>query len=339
MTVTGKSSSSELNGMREEVMSARWAVGIVSGVVAALAFVGIVPEAEAQLRPSYSEGQNVSPAYEGWLQHEDGSRSIVFGYMNRNWEEEPVVPIGPENQFSPGPADRGQPTRFLPRRNRFVFEVPVGDDFAQDDELVWTLTVNGETERAYGSLNPEYLIDNVVIMSETGALGAGTSDENIRSNEPPEIELEGAMERTVRVGEPLTLVAEVIDDGLPPERGVSRPEPDATPEQLLRRAMNPPVRVTVNKTVALHFTWFVYRGPGEVSFDPPQVKPWEDTRPFANSPWAPFWIPPDQPEDGRWMARAVFHEPGTYVLRGRADDGGLYSDIEVTVHVSGDLTP
>jgi hypothetical protein len=64
------------------------------------------------------------------------------------------------------------------------------------------------------------------------------------------------------------------------------------------------------------------------------VKPWEDTRAFANSPWAIRWDPPEIPEDGRWTAEAVFTEPGTYLLRGRADDGGLYSDVEIVVHVS-----
>jgi hypothetical protein len=90
----------------------------------------------------------------------------------------------------------------------------------------------------------------------------------------------------------------------------------------------------VSKRVALHFTWFVYRGPeGVAMFDPPQIKPWEDTRPFANSPWALAWTAPDLPEDGRWMSEVTFSQPGTYVLRGRADDGGLYSDVEVTVLV------
>ena len=37
---------------------------------------------------SYSSGQNVSPAYEGWREGPDGSRYFLFGYMNRNWEEE-----------------------------------------------------------------------------------------------------------------------------------------------------------------------------------------------------------------------------------------------------------
>jgi hypothetical protein len=79
----------------------------------------------------------------------------------------------------------------------------------------------------------------------------------------------------------------------------------------------------------------VYRGPGEVAeFDPPQVKPWEDTRPFANSPWASQWKSPEIPEDGRWVSEVKISQPGTYVIRGRADDGGLYSDVEVTVRVS-----
>ena len=97
---------------------------------------------------SYTKGQNVSPAYEGWEEGPDGELYFLFGYMNRNWEETPNVPIGPNNSFSPGPADRGQPTNFLPRRNRFVFKVPVPADFGEQ-ELVWSLKVAGEEIKAY----------------------------------------------------------------------------------------------------------------------------------------------------------------------------------------------
>ena len=79
--------------------------------------------AEAQL--SYSKGQPTYPAYEGWLPLPDGSYNLMFGYMNDNWLEETDVPVGPNNNISPGPADQGQPTRFYPRRNRFVFSVHV----------------------------------------------------------------------------------------------------------------------------------------------------------------------------------------------------------------------
>ena len=80
---------------------------------------------------------------------------------------------------------------------------------------------------------------------------------------------------------------------LGPAMPLSAAEP--TPEQLLQRALRASTAtVTVSKRIRLHFTWFVYRGDGEgVEIDPPQVKPWEDTRPFANSPWAISWVPPE----------------------------------------------
>ena len=103
----------------------------------------------AQTRFTYSRGQSVSPAYEGWWQNDDASYTLFFGYMNSNWEEELDVPIGSDNRIEPGGPDRGQPTHFYPRRNMFLFTVEVPADFG-DDEVIWTLTTNGRTERAYG---------------------------------------------------------------------------------------------------------------------------------------------------------------------------------------------
>ena len=56
---------------------------------------------------TYSRGQNVSPAFEGWERIADGSSYFLFGYMNRNWEEEIDVPVGPDNSFSPAAPIRG----------------------------------------------------------------------------------------------------------------------------------------------------------------------------------------------------------------------------------------
>ena len=78
---------------------------------------------------TYTRGQNVAPAYEGWEQDADGTKYFLFGYMNRNWEEEIDVPVGAENGFNPGNPDQGQPTHFLPRRNRFIFKVRVPAGF------------------------------------------------------------------------------------------------------------------------------------------------------------------------------------------------------------------
>jgi hypothetical protein len=71
-----------------------------------------------------------------------------------------------------------------------------------------------------------------------------------------------------------------------------------------------------------------------VTFSPEQIKTWEDTRAGANSPRAPRWLPPPLPADGNWTVQATFDEPGTYVLRALAHDGGLGVDQDVTVNVT-----
>ena len=219
---------------------------------------------------SYQSGQHIEPAYEGWRPNADGTFSFMFGYMNENWLEEPDVPIGENNAFSPGDADRGQPTHFLPRRNRFNFEVVVPADWG-DRELVWTLNVNGKERKAYATLKPDYQVDNIVIASETGSLGAGTSSPESRANVKPTIEVQGDEIRTVRVGEPLVLNTRVIDDGIPKaSRDSTISEKDA-----MRRMMRPPTRITVGKVNGLFLSWNVYRGEGHVEFDPPLPKPWE----------------------------------------------------------------
>lgn len=296
---------------------------------------------------TYIKGQHIEPAFEGWRPNPDGTFNMMFGYMNENWEEEPDVPVGDENFFAPGDPDRGQPTHFLPRRNRFTFEVTVPSDWG-DRELVWTLNVHGVERKAYATLKPDYLVDNMVIASETGSLGAGTSSPESRANTPPVVTVQGDDIRTVRVGQPLQLQTLVVDDGLPtPTDVVAEARRFAefaggalaaafvTPEAInKRRLSSPPTRVTVGKVNGLFLSWNVYRGAGKVEFDPPMPKPWEDTRTSANSPWGALWTPPPVPEDGVYNTTVTFDEPGTYVLWGRADDGGLYHDDYITVNVT-----
>ena len=310
-----------------------------------VALAMLAPVAHAQSL-SYTRGQNISPAYEGWEQASDGAKYFLFGYLNRNWVEEIDVPVGPENGFNLGGADLGQPTHFLPRRNRFVFRVKVPPGFSEKDELIWTLTTHGKTEQAYATLRPDYVVDDVVKASETGALGAGTSSPEVRGNHPPTVHIQEIKARTVKAGEPLTVVSDVKDDGIPKRR----PPPSLAAlaaiqkrvandpvlaAQVRNPAMSPPSRITVGKNLGLHVSWFVYRGPAgaTVTFDPPQVKAWEDTRAGANSPWAPVWAAPKIPDDGLLPVQVTFSEPGTYVLRCRADDGALVADEEVTIVV------
>lgn len=301
----------------------------ISGVNALLIAVFVVVTSSAALADTYQFGQHIEPAYEGWRPNADGTFSFMFGYMNENWTEQPDVAIGDNNFFSPGDADRGQPAHFLPRRNRFTFEVVVPSDWGER-ELVWTLNVNGIERKAYATLKDDYLVDNMVIASETGSLGAGTSSPESRANIPPVVTIQGDNIRTARVGEEMSFVTQVIDDGLPK----ARRESTTSESDLQRRMMRPPTRITVGKVNGLFLSWNKYRGPGNVTFDPPMPKPWEDTRTSANSPWGALWLPPEAPEDGLYEVTATFDAPGTYILWGRADDGGLYHDGYITVNVT-----
>ena len=258
----------------------------------------------------FSSGQNVVPSFEGWELKPDGTFDLLFGYLNRNLDEELDIPIGPDNTVEPGGPDRGQPTHFLPRRNRYVFRINVPKDFGAR-EVVWTLTIRGKTEKAYASLKPDYVIDKLLIMKDVGALGARKIE---RENKAPTVRIEGATQRTARVGEPLPLTALVSDDGIPSPK----PVPERYP-------------VTAN-ALGLRVAWFVYRGAGKVTFDPEQFKVYTDYR--SNSPWTPGWAPPPVPPDGKYPVKVTFGAPGTYVLRVMAHDGGLMSTQDVTVTVS-----
>ena len=265
---------------------------------------------------AFSHGQNVAPVFEGWEPNPDGTFNMVFGFFNRNCAEEVHVPVGPDNSIEPGGPDRGQPARFYPRRGKFVFRVQVPADFG-DKELVWTLTAHGKTEMAFATLHPEYVIDKRITMMNEAGFGqrAGEAD-----SLAPELRVEGAERRTVSVGEPLTLKAHASDDGLPlPRRG--QEDSDAA---------------------GLMVGWSVYRGVAEhVSFEPEQFNP--DFRGRSRGitmcrpkfPPTPDWWKERLSDDGTFTVTATFAEPGTYMLRAMAHDGGLKTTREITVNVTG----
>ena len=169
----------------------------VVALVGAL-LLGSAPAASAQ---TYHSGQNLQPVFEGWEQNGDGSFNMVFGYLNRNYEEHLNIPVGPDNFFEPGAADQGQPTYFYPRRQRIIFRVRVPADWG-DKELVWTVTAHGRTDRAVGWLVPEQIIDEQVVAMNRS--GGGAPD---IVNAAPSIVLAESRERSVKMGEPLTLTA------------------------------------------------------------------------------------------------------------------------------------
>ena len=268
------------------------------------------------------KGQNVVPVYEGWEQNPDGSLNLLFGYYNRNHLEELDVPVGAANHFSPGEPDRGQPTHFLPQRSRFLFRIRVPGDFG-GKELVWTLTSNGKTDKAYGTVNAGYFIDDIVLMNNSGAGGSGGGANDLEGNKVPTLTIEGEMVRHVAVGQPVILTAVATDDGVP-ERGLV---------QLFGRGHNLGVRCCPDAARGLRLSWFVYRGPNTMAFEPKQFDAWENYRDGGNSPYSAGWEVPPVPAGNRWVTTTVFSEPGEYVLRCLAHDGGLFAWEDVTVVV------
>jgi hypothetical protein len=244
----------------------------------------------------FERGQDVQPTYEGWLRNADGSATMVFGYLNRNWVEELAIPAGPDNKLEPGEVDRGQPTYFLPRRQTFVFRVRVPKDWGQK-ELVWTVTAHGKSEKAYGQLTPDEEISERMIMTR-GNLNPGEDD----PNKPPAITIEPVP--AASVASPLALTALVTDDGLPKPRAAPKPRPGAPPGQSNNAGTGRPR--------GLNLSWMQYRGPAKVTFDA--------TGPILVA-------------GGKAVTTAHFAEPGTYVLRATANDGALSTRTDITIVV------
>lgn len=308
--------------------------------------------AHAQTRFSYSSGQPIEPAYEGWMKNADGSFTLYFGYMNSNWLQELDIPIGPNNGFDGPNPDLGQPTHFYPRRNPFLFTVTVPASFGKK-ELIWTLTANGQTRKAYASLKSDYEIDPQVISTEVGGDNGNLADA-LRTNLAPELEVEGERTRHATVNQPLSLAVVAGDpDGIParrdgkpqpglkgavkvvPTAAASRRNTPAASPNSAAVVYSPPVSTVSSSGPGLRFSWSVYRGKASaVTFTPDQLKTWMDTRAYAHSPWSPPYAIPEPPADGRWTASVTFREPGTYVLRGIASDSSLFTYRDITVVVS-----
>jgi hypothetical protein len=282
---------------------------IVLGCV--LAVAGASAAGEAQVPGSqlptdlpnirHNTGQSVTPYFEGWIRNPDGTFDMVFGYFNRNYAQEFAIPAGPGNRIEPGAVDQGQPTYFLPRRQRYVFRVKVPANFGKQ-EVVWTLTANGRTERGYGNLLPEQEITERVVITN-GNFDPGHND----PNKPPSVEI--ANPSGVKVGVPVTLAATVADDGLPKQRPVTTAvrEPVAGAGGFAAQ-----VNTSATRPREATMTWMQYSGPAKVLFG--QTNP----LPIVN---------------GRAVTTATFTAPGTYRLIGSASDPGRLST-KVTLDVT-----
>ena len=289
------------------------ACALAAMFVIAAARGALAQSQSTELHIKYNSGQDVVPVYEGWERVPDGSFNMVFGYLNRNHVEELNVPVGAQNGFDPGPADRGQPTYFYPRENHFIFKVNVPKDWDKKKELVWTITAHGKSEVARATLLDVWEIDRKVEVSNNGG-GTQVSNELVARDQPPTVKIDPV--GRLRTGAPVTFSAIVTDDGLPPPSDKQRPP--RTLEPTLRGAPPSPVNVPLPQRPrppqGLSVLWMVYRGPAKVAFDP------EGYVKVTN---------------GKVEVKATFTRPGTYVIRAFGSDGLLRAPADVTVTVEG----
>jgi hypothetical protein len=286
---------------RSGVWFLRPAVAAGAALAIAMWSVAAIVGAQSQLplEPIRDTGQSVTAAYEGWYKNADGTYSLLVGYFNRNKKEALDIPIGPNNKIEPGPADQGQPTHFLPRRQWGVFTIVVPADFG-DKKITWTIVANGRTTTVPMGLHRDYEVEPY----KDAAMG----------NTPPILRLapkgpalQGpprgmASTLTTTLPAPLALTAWVTDE--------AHIEPGGSPA----RSSQPRVSIT----------WSLYRGPAAVTFD--DAKPKVDAADGKTVTTATFTVP------GEYVLRAQVNDAS-------GDGGGGFQCCWTTGHVKVTVLP
>jgi len=276
----------------------RLAFGALAGALLALVGTSLEAQLPEHLRdyplgPIKASGGLIAPFLDGWIDNGDGSVTMVFGFMNRNTEENVDIPLGPNNYIEPAQFDGVQPTHFpiyAPRglRERGAFAVTVPANMA-GTEIVWTLAHAGHsyslpgratstayemssTPRAEGSLNPaiRFGLNGPESSGREGAMGSRV---------------------TASAGTPVTLSAYIQDRG---ERD----------------------QYEVGPFYALGTEWIKHQGPvGAVpEFEQASIMGRQRARAAGEDAAS---------DSNAWSevtTQATFPEPGDYVVRLRVDN-------------------
>jgi hypothetical protein len=260
----------------------------LAGICAAGAIAGgVLGSAQQVPEPRKQFGASVTGAFEGWFSNEDGSRSFLVGYFNRNTRQELDIPVGADNRIDPGGPDLGQPTHFLPGRQWGMFVVPVPKGFTRQDKYTWTIVANGQTTSIPLRLNPDYIMSPFVEAAVHNTPPVIWFERNGNRIQGPLANLETAPARTTSVSAPFALTLWASDD-MKYTSGTSAPM--STPR--------PPVTLS----------WSKYRGRGTVTFDNPKPS----VEPLPKEGGAAF--------TGRATTNVRFSEPVDYVLHVTAND-------------------
>ena len=230
-------------------------------------------------------------------------------------------------------------------------------------ELIWTLTANGKTEKAYASLKTDYQIDKQVISTEVGGDNGSLRDElrdqhsagaQGRRRGAAQRESRPAARRSSRSPAIPTTCRRGDDGGLRPgmrsvagrapseRRLAQRPAGAGTPRpgQVAGGRGHAPAAASAEGPVSAAGraqrsgscacpggSCIAGRRRRRHRSAPDQMKTWMDTRAYANSAVVTAAVIPDALPAGRrqWVAQATFQEPGTLCAPRVASDGSLFT--------------
>jgi len=237
-----------------------------------------------------TKGEIVAPMFNGWVEHEDGSVTLVYGFANQNRDLIVDVPLGPNNKLEPEQFDGAQPTHFpVYNRGGFVgiqergaFGVTVPADMA-GTEVVWTLTSGGNTYSIPGRAT------SAAYELSAGEAAAGSMRPAIRFSEdgPESTDSVGiyAAPATTTVGEAVTLSALIQDRG------------------------NRVGYEGVDEFYAPGTGWVLHQGPAIPEIETPNVRGRMRAREgVSGKDWSEV------------STQVTFTEPGDYVIRLRVDN-------------------
>jgi hypothetical protein len=243
-----------------------------------------------------TDGEFVAPMFNGWIENEDGSVTMIFGFANRNRTEVIDIPLGPNNKLEPEQFQGAQPTHFpvynrgifvgIQERGAFAVTVPAD---MEGTEVIWTLTSpNGTSWSIPGrATSPAYE------MSPAG-MAAGSQNPAIRVEMDGEESIDPvgiyAERKTVSVGEPLNLSAYIKDRGVR-DQYAGDDEPLYYP---------------------LGTYWVMHQGPAKPEFETQSIRGSERAE-----------TDPVDPNTAEWSeveTDVTFPEPGDYIIRLRVDN-------------------
>lgn len=246
-------------------------------------------QAPRPLAPVPPDAQRVAPFFDGFYANPDGTTTLSFGYSNLNREETIEIPLGPNNFIEPKEYDGRQPTSFPTVSG-------LGPTGARRDRQrgVFTITVpatfKGDvvwTLRHGGQTHKVPGRSKIGAYSLNWPMAMGSIPPLVRfkADGPAGRGPAGVESEPLQAttGTPLPITIWVKDDS----------ERDAESIQIKPRGKPRPT-INVN--------WYKHSGPGPVTFDPP-----------TSGLMA---------LEGNAASTVTFTQPGTYMLRVRADNFG-----------------